>query len=322
MPALWFCTRANARNITRMIVTTPDEFRDALADLPPLPDARVTAGASFLVAPATNEFAAESAHDNRYMQLDAPFDMQRALAQHVGLAQALRADVPIITFPGDPETPDAMFPNNVFATAPGKLIIGRMRHGVRRREAGRSDIRAFFRDVLGRQEIDLSGRGDCVAELTGALVIDHARGIGYCGLSERCDMAGARAMHEAFELRLTFCFELAPGEYHTNVVMTALAGRAAILATDGFADAAVPEVIASAYDQRAIRLSPEQKRAYAGNGITLSPDRVWMSERAAAALTSAQRQALADWGFAIGSVPLDEIEKAGGSLRCCVAEIF
>jgi len=24
----------------------------------------------------------------------------------------------------------------------------------------------------------------------------------------------------------------------------------------------------------------------------------------------------------IGTVPLDEIEKAGGSLRCCVAEIF
>jgi N-dimethylarginine dimethylaminohydrolase len=39
-------------------------------------------------------------------------------------------------------------------------------------------------------------------------------------------------------------------------------------------------------------------------------------------LTSAQRAALAEWGFALGSVPLDEIEKAGGSLRCCVAEIF
>lgn len=305
-----------------MFTTSPAELRDALATLPLLPDARTTARAAFLVAPATSGLATESARDNRYMQMDAPFDVQRALAQHAGLAQALRADVPVVTFPGDPETPDAMFPNNVFATAPGKLIIGRMRHGVRERETARDDIRAFFHDVLGRQETDLSRRGDCVAELTGSLVIDHARGIGYCGLSERCDMAGARAMHDAFGLRLTFCFELAQHEYHTNVVMTSLAGRAVILAEDGFADPAVPEAIAQVYGQRAIQLSPEQKRAYAGNAITLSSDRVWMSERAAAPLTPKQRQSLMDWGFTIGSVPLDEIEKAGGSLRCCVAEIF
>ena len=215
-----------------------------------------------------------------------------------------------------------MFPNNVFATAPGRFIVARMRHAVRQREAQRADVRAFFRDVLRYEEIDLS-RGDCgVAELTGSLVIDHVRGIGYCGLSERCDMDGARAMHDAFGLRLVFCFDLAPGEYHTNVVMASLAGGAAILAPDGFADAEVPRALARAFDDHVLWLSPEQKRAYAANAITLSPDRVWMSERAASSLTDAQRASLAEWGFAIGSVPLDEIEKAGGSLRCCVAEIF
>jgi hypothetical protein len=69
-------------------------------------------------------------------------------------------------------------------------------------------------------------------------------------------------------------------------------------------------------------LTPAQKRAFAGNAITLAGDRVWMSATAAAALTEAQRQALAGWGFRLGTVELDEIEKAGGSLRCCVAEIF
>jgi N-dimethylarginine dimethylaminohydrolase len=29
-----------------------------------------------------------------------------------------------------------------------------------------------------------------------------------------------------------------------------------------------------------------------------------------------------DAGFAIRNVALDELEKAGGSLRCCVGEIF
>ena len=305
-----------------MIVTSPTDFLSALAELPPLSDARATARAAFLVAPAAAELAVESAHDNRYMQMDAPFDAQRALVQHASLAQALREDVPALVFPGDPATPDAMFPNNVFATSPGKLIIARMRHAVRQREAVREDIRGFFRDLLGYAETDLSQREDCVAELTGSLVIDHACGIGYCGLSERCGMAGARAMHEAFGLRLMFCFDLAEGEYHTNVVMTSLAGRAAFLAPDGFADPDVPRAIARAFEDRVMWLSPEQKRAYAGNAITLSPNRVWMSARAASALTDAQRASLAGWSFSIGSVPLDELEKAGGSLRCCVAEIF
>lgn len=305
-----------------MITTTPAAFLAALEALPPLRNPRVTARAAFLVAPAAEGLATESARDNRYMRMDAGFDTTRALAQHAALAQALRTDTPVVTFPGDRESPDAMFPNNVFATAPGRFIVARMRHPVRQREAERGDIRGFFRDVLHYEEIDLS-RGDRgVAELTGSLVIDHARGIGYCGLSERCDMEGARAMREAFGLRLMLCFELAQGEYHTNVMMASLAGRAAILAPDGFADPEVPRAIAQAFDGQALWLSIEQKRAYAANAITLSTDRVWMSDCAAASLDDAQRTMLAQWGFVVGAVKLDEIEKAGGSLRCCVGEIF
>jgi hypothetical protein len=305
-----------------MLVHQPAEFLDAFAALTPRPERRATAGAAFLVAPAEFALAQESARDNRYMQMEQSVDPLRALAQHQALAQALRADCPVITFPGSADTPDAVFPNNVFATAPGTLVVGRMRHPVRRREAARDDIRAFFGEVLGYDEVDLSGCTDLTAELTGALVIDRMRGIGFCGLSERCDEAGAAAMHKAFDLDLTFCFELAAGEYHTNVVMALLAGRALMLAADGFADPAVPKAIAQAYGDRAVWLAPAQKQAFAGNAITLAEDRVWMSARGAAALTPRQRADLEGWGFAIGSVALDEIEKAGGSLRCCVAEIF
>jgi len=224
-------------------------------------------------------------------------------------------------FPGDPATPDAVFPNNVFATAPGRAIVGAMRHGVRRREAERDDIRAFFRDLLGYELVDLSAQ-PLVAELTGALVIDRARGIGWCGLSERCDRAGAEAMHHAFGLKLTLCFDLAPGEYHTNVVFALLASRAAIVAPDGFADPATVEAIAHVYAPRVLRIDAAQKVAFAGNAITLDAGTVWMSEHALRSLDNAQRQALARWGFSLRGVALDEIEKAGGSLRCCVGEIY
>lgn len=301
--------------------TDPREFLAALsAERFPVRHA-ATARAVFLVAPASAALAAESAQDNRYMAAAPSLDVARAQRQHAELARRLGDDLPVLTFPGDPDCPDGMFPNNVFASARGRLIIGRMRHAVRRREAERGDVRAFFRDLLGYSEIDLSQRHDLVAELTGALVIDRARGIGYCGLSERCDFTGARAMHEAFGLALTFCFELAAGEYHTNVVLALLAGRLPLIAADGFRDAAVPAAIAKVYGD-AVWLDAAQKRAFAGNAIAVSPTRAWMSAQAAATLEPAQRSTIARHGFALGEVELDEIEKAGGSLRCCVAEIF
>lgn len=280
-----------------------------------------TAKAAFLVAPDGFGRAEQSATDNRYMADAADYDAARASAQHRSLQRALSADVPTLCFPGDPEAPDALFPNNVFATVPGVLIVGRMRHPVRQREARRDDIRGFFRDTLGYAERDLSTQPH-PCELTGALVIDRARGLGYCGLSERCDEAGAVLMHETFGLRATLLFDLAPGEYHTNVVLAVLAGRAALVCVDGFADARVADAIAALYAPHALRLGKAEHRAFAGNAIALSPDRVWMSERAAAALSSEHRAALDVAGFDVREVPLDAIEAAGGSLRCCVAEIF
>lgn len=304
-----------------MIVTSSAEFLAAYSPARYPATAPATARAAFLVSPTGFSLAAESATDNQYMLMSSTADAARALSEHAALANALRESVPTIVFPGDPATPDAVFPNNVFASAPGRLIVGAMRHAVRRREAERADIPRFFRELLNYELVDLSAQ-PLVAELTGALVIDRARGIGFCGLSERCDLAGARAMHAAFGLKLTFCFALATGEYHTNVVLAQLASRAVILAPDGFADAAAADAIAQVYAPRALRLSPAQKAAFAGNAIALDADKVWMSARAAASLNADQRTKLADWGFELRSVALDEIEKAGGSLRCCVGEIF
>jgi hypothetical protein len=175
--------------------------------------------------------------------------------------------------------------------------------------------------LLGYQETDLSTQPHA-CELTGALVIDRARGLGFCGLSERCDEEGAALMHQAFGLRATLMFDLAPGEYHTNVVLAVLAGRAALICADGFADTAVPGAIAGLYAPHGIPLSPAEHAAFAGNAIALSESSVWMSAGAEASLASTTRNRLREAGFAPRSVPLGAIEAAGGSLRCCVAEIF
>jgi hypothetical protein len=302
--------------LTRDFTAFLDFARHCAPDFGP-----ATANAAFLVAPDGFGRAIESASDNHYMADAGAFDAVRASTQHRELQRALSDVLPTICFAGDPAMPDAVFPNNVFGTAAGRLVVGRMRHAVRQREAGRSDIRQFFGDTLGYAEVDLSHQ-EHPCELTGALVIDRARGLGFCGLSERCDETGAALMHEAFGLRATLMFDLAPSEYHTNVVLAILAGRAALICPDGFADPAAVEAIATCYAPHALRLTAAERAAYAGNAIALSSDSVWLSATAAAGLSDLSRSALADAGFAIRSVELDAIEAAGGSLRCCVGEIY
>jgi hypothetical protein len=284
-------------------------------------DGVATARACFLVSPEAFSLAEQSATDNKYMDLSVHVDPSRALAQHQALQAALSQSLPTFCFPGRADTPDALFPNNVFATARRTLILGHMRHAVRQAEANRADIRAFFRELLGYGELDLSAQPG-VCELTGCLVIDHRRRIGFCGLGERCDEAGARAMHDAFGLRATLMFDLAQGEYHTNVVLSVLAGRAAVIAPDGFADAEVAHAIAAFYAPHAIELSPAQKQAFAANCLAMTPGEVWISAAGAAALEAGQRERLGGAGFSLRPIPLDELEKAGGSLRCCIAEVY
>jgi hypothetical protein len=285
-----------------------------------------TARAAFLVAPDGFRLAEQSAEDNRYMAGSEGFDAARASTQHRELQRSLAAVLPTICFPGDPQAPDALFPNNVFGTAwssdgGGRYIVGRMRHAVRQREAERPDIRGFFGGVLDYAEIDLSTQ-EHPCELTGALVIDRARGIGWCGLSERCDAEGARLMHEAFGLRASLMFDLAPGEYHTNVVLAILAGRAVLVSPTGFADTRVLSALGAVYAPHCIVLSPDEHAAFAANAIALSDDVAWMSAVAGASLTAATRARLAAAGFAVRTVELDAIEAAGGSLRCCIVELF
>lgn len=282
---------------------------------------RANARGAFLVAPEGFALAAQSASDNQYMDLSLAVSSERALAQHRVLHRSLAEVLPTICFAGDASTPDAVFPNNVFATAPGRLILGHMRHPVRQREAERADIRGFFTDVLGYATRDLRAQSG-ICELTGSMVIDRGRALGFVAYTERCDAAGADAMHAAFGLDASFRFALKPSEYHANVVMSVLAARALVICPDSFVDPTAPAAIAAFYAPAVIELSAAEKNAFAGNCIALSDDVVWMSEAAADGLTPRNRSALERQGFRIAAVALDEIEKAGGSLRCCVGEIF
>lgn len=304
-----------------MIVRTPQEFLDQLASGDYPAKTLACARAVMMIEPADFSVCNESAIDNHYMNLDDTADADRALRQSRGLADLVRRQgIELVSFPGDPLTPDAIFPNNVFATTTDALIIGHMLHSGRQVEAERDDIRAFFQNQ-GYQTIDLSHL-DCVAELTGTLIIDHTREIGFCGMTGRVDEAGLAAMHDAFKLKMVFGFELQPDEYHTNVIMMVLAGRACVIYPGAFFDPQVPLAIEQAFPGRTLILSETEKNAFAGNCIALTERDLFMSQTGVDALRPGSLEQLTDWGFVIHSTPLDEIEKAGGSLRCMLAEVF
>ncbi len=304
-----------------MIVNQSQDFLNQLdqGDYPA--GSPVCADAVLMVEPSGFSVSPESAADNCYMDLTGAIDSARAMRQSKALAQALECQgIEVISFPGRVDTPDAVFPNNVFATIPGRLIIGHMLHPVRQREAKRADIRQYF-SSRGYQTVDLSHL-DCIAELTGPLVIDHARRIGFCGMTGRVDQAGLAAMHDAFDLEMIFSFELHAEEYHTNVVMMVLAGRACVIFPGAFVDPLVPAAIERAFPGRTLILNEQEKNAFAGNCIALSERDLFMSLTGVNNLRGSSLARLRSWGFQVHSVALDEIEKAGGSLRCMVAEVF
>ncbi len=306
-----------------MIVTDPAEFRRQIEAHWLIADSPAVPRAVFLVEPTDFQLSRQAARDNRYMDLSVGVNPSLALNQHRALTDRIaECGIPVIRFPGRQHNPDDLFPNNVFATIPGQFIVGAMRHPERRQEAQRPDIRAFFSELMRYREVDLLTR-DMVAELTGAVVLDRARRIGFCGMTSRVDKAGCEAMHEAFESALTFRFDLKPDEYHTNVVMSVLASRALVICPDAFADPEAASAIAAAYPGHVLEISREEKEAFAGNCIALTFRDLFISATGWRALAPEKRRIIEhDWDFRVHVVDMDEIEKAGGSVRCCVAEIF
>ena len=304
-----------------MIVNKTSDFVAALSDLQLPADSPVTPRAVMMVEPEGFYVGEETALDNHYMDLSNAADADRAARQFRDLVKLIRdCGTKVRVFPGSIKTPDDVFPNNVFGTVPGRLVIGNMRYPIRQLESEREDIPGYFSE-RGYEIVDLRER-DCVAELTGVLILDRARRIGFCGLSERVDRAGAEAMHEAFGLKLTYCFELTPDEYHTNVVFSVLAARACVLYPDACADPETPAAIEAAFPGQTLLLNREEKDHFVGNCISLNNRDIFMSQAAADALRPSSRLTLESWGFRIHSTPLDELEKARGSLRCMVAKIF
>lgn len=291
-------------------------------DTRPKPGALCLPRAIMLIEPEEFSILQASSADNIYMQAvnTAP---ERARCQHQAVAAYIRdvVGIEVKVFKGRTQTPDDLFPNNVFASTPGQLIVGAMYHPERQLESARKDIKNWFKAELGYSCTDLSQQGFC-AELTGSLIIDHRRQIGFCGLSNRADKQGAVAMQQAFGLSAVYNFPLAAGEYHTNVVLSVLAGRACIVAPGGIAEPGFTDFLEEYYPDAVVVLSDQEKDAFAANCLCLDDENILLSTTAFKTLHRDNRKKLEGLGFRLHPIEVDELEKAGGSLRCLLMEVF
>ena len=231
------------------------------------------------------------------------------------------------------DLPDSVFPNNWFATLPGKKLITFPMEAKRRRQERREDIIADFQKLgytINRELESYESQG-LYLEGTGSVILDHQSKLAYAALSPRthkkvlahfCAIVGYTPM--------SFNANGPMGEaiYHTNVMMS-IGSRLAIICPSIIhkADrAAVLSSLSKSFDM--LEISADQVYShFLGNCLFVSNSNgqecLVMSEQASRSLTTDQVKVLDNQSIQIVSSAIPTIEQVGGgSTRCMMAEVY
>lgn len=235
----------------------------------------------------------------------------------------------------EPQTPDALFPNNwISFHADGNAVLYPMLANNRRLER-RADILDTMQTRLGFQisnVIDLAVHENHARYLegTGSLVLDRVHRIAYACLSPRThvDVLAEFSQCLNYELVVFQAFDAAAIPiYHTNVLMSIGTKFAAICAA-AICDKDRERVLdrLKAQGRCIVEISREQMHHFAGNILELKTSKgepvVAISARAHGSLSQSQREQIEEYAgsFVAASIPTIETF-GGGSVRCMLAEI-
>lgn len=263
---------------------------------------------------------------------------QQEFDAYVAVLRSKGVQVTVVQDTEDPDTPDALFPNNwVSFHSDGTVVLYPMFAENRRLERREAILEILEEDGFLISEImdyTAAEKENIFLEGTGSLLLDRVNKKAYCALSVRA--------HE--DLFIEFCedFEYTPvifnalqtvGDkrlpiYHTNVMMC-LAESFAVICLDCIDDKKERKNVLShlkADGKEVIAISEAQMHAFAGNMLQLlgSNDTPYlvMSTTAYQSLTREQLSKIQAHCEIIHS-DLHTIETAGGgSARCMMAEVF
>lgn len=234
------------------------------------------------------------------------------------------------------KTPDAVFPNNWFATKrTGNIFCFPMYAENRRAEKRIEDLENLLvaegfhiRNLIN---IGRLGESRLILEGTGSMVIDHDNDLVYAAQSNRChpvqfqnylDLCGYKGM--MFETRSSNGKPI----YHTNVMMS-IGDEFAVICSDCIVPDQRRDSVLKRLRQShdVIEISLEQmEKSFCGNILQVMNQRgerlIVMSRRAYDGFLPLQRRQLERYGKLL-PVDIDTIEAVGGgSARCMMAEIF
>ncbi|HFS68079.1 MAG TPA: amidinotransferase [Flavobacteriia bacterium] len=297
-----------------------------------------------MIAPASFQLNKETAVNNFYQKEDNSISLNRiqelALNEFLVLQEKLidqGVEVISVNDTIEPQTPDALFPNNWISFHPdGKVILYPMFAENRRKER-RLDVLDLIRSkgFESNQIIDYSDKEieNRFLEGTGSMVLDRKNKIAYCSLSSRshkelfyqfCKENGFKPI--AFTSFQTVNKKRVP-IYHTNVMMS-IGNHYAMICLDAIDAVNEKEmVIQTLYNsgKEIINLTENQIANFAGNTLQLKgkiKDLIVMSTQAKEILTKEQLKKLEKFGKIVDA-PIPTIEKfGGGSVRCMLAEVF
>ena len=309
---------------------------------------RQTARTVLMVRPAHFGFNAETAVDNAFQSALQPSDVQhKALEefdQMVALLRSEGVEVWVHNDSGQPQKPDAIFPNNWFSLLPDStLVLFPMMAPNRRTERDEALIAGLKARFQPRALLDYSGEEQHgrFLEGTGSLVFDHLSKVAYAAGSTRTHEGLARACCAQIGYSLVW-FEASDAQnrpyYHTNVLLS-VGSQFALVCTEAISGAQQKQVLehlaepvadpakpAEAKARKIIEISREQVAAFAGNVLELrngaDESLIVMSATALDALDAAQLAQLSQCGLIV-PVFIPTIEQiGGGSARCMLAELF
>ena len=296
-----------------------------------------------MIRPAHFGFNPETEGSNTFQRRIA--ELSRGEVQEMALHEfdrfvaALKwAGVEVLVFDDSevPETPDAIFPNNWFATHPnGPLLTFPLESPTRRGER-RDDILEMLQKDYGYtldRALEAGEGEEHFLEGTGSLVLDHQNKIAYAALSSRTHEASLQRYAKLSGYQpVAFSATGSQGEpiYHTNVILC-LGPDFALIGADTIDKADKKRVLdrLKKTGKTVLKLTNEQVyRHFAGNMLCLASKSgqrlLVMSKAANLSLTAAQRKTIEeDFGCRIVSSAIPTIELlGGGSARCMIAEVF
>jgi N-dimethylarginine dimethylaminohydrolase len=243
---------------------------------------------------------------NPWMDLDAPVDVARANAQWQELYDLLVGLGHVVELmPAPPDLPDTVF------TANGGIVIGdrglvpRFRHAER---AGESAHFARMMTELGVAEVRQArfvneGEGDFL--LTGERIL--------AGTGLRSDPRAVDEVADYFGRPVTALELVDPRFYHLDTALARLDPDTVTYWPGAFAPAS----------QRVLaELFPSAIVATEGEAAALALNMV--SDASTVIMTTdcdSLAERIADRGFSVLRLSMDELRKAGGGAKCCVLEL-